>query len=145
MNGNGQSATGWHVVSADAESTDAASSTQPESITWSSDANLSPVCDGEFWDSCTSGTTDPYGNVDYWGNACLDDQQIVGYIQVNPQEIQCVGGIQSGNINEVVTSPKSGTAIVEAVAPTQLQIVLRTPYGGLEGATFGLSVSGVGS
>ena len=156
VNANGQSATGWHVVSADAESTDAASSTQSESITWTSDANLTPVCDGEFWDSCSSTTTNSsgqivygtnsYGNVDYWGNACLDDQKVVGLLQPNPQQIECISGISSGGTNEQVTGgAKNGTAIVEAVAPTQLTIQMVSPYGGLEGASFGLSVSGVNS
>ena len=117
-------------------------------VTESADTALTPVCDGEFWDSCSTSLTtlDANGNVDYWGNACLDDQKVVGLIQVNANEIQCVSGIQQGNVNETVTGgAKNGTAIVEAVAPSQMTVVMSSPYGGLEGVAFGLSVSGVSS
>ena len=142
VNSAGQTATGWHVVSADAESTDAASSSQSESLTWSADTPVTPVCDGEFWDSCA--VKNSYGNYDYWGNACLDDQKVVGLIQVNANEIQCVSGIASANETET-GGAKNGAAIVEAVAPSQMTIVMTSPYGGLEGVSFGLSVSGVGA
>jgi len=154
-NSTGLPATGWHILSADAESTDA-SSLPSESITWTADTPLTPVCDGEFWDSCSTTTTnaqgqivygtDSYGNIDYWGNACLDDQKYVGLVQPNPNEIQCFGGITTPNGTEQVTGgPKNGAAIVEAIAPKQFTITMSSPYLGLEGVAFGLSVSGVSS
>lgn len=148
VNANGQVATGWHVLSTDAESTDANSLTKFESITWSANTAVTPVCDGEFWDSCSTSmtTTNSYGNVNYSGNACLDDQKVPGLIQVNSNEIECVGAISQGSVNETEAGgPKNGTAFVEAVAPSQMTIVMSSPYGGLEGVSFGLSVSGVSS
>jgi hypothetical protein len=138
---SGAAATGWHVISADAESTDA-QSLPSEWMSWTADQPVTPVCNGEFWDSCT--TPNASGNLDYWGNACLEDQAVVGLIQVNANEIKCVGGISSP-LEKVSGGPKSGTAIVQSVAPTQMTIVMSSPYGGLEGVAFGLTTSGVSS
>ena len=139
---NGQAATGWQFLSADAESTDA---NDAEYINWTTPAAtpLTAICNGESWDYCTS--PDPKGNLDLWGNACLDDQAQVGLVQtlttgVNGQsEIQCLANL-SGNSEAAVQ--KSGTAMVEAVAPTQMTIKMGT-NGGLQAITLGLLISGL--
>ena len=140
-NASGQAATGWHIVSADAESTDASSATQGESITWTTNTPLTPICNGEFWDSCT--TKNSYGNYDYFGNACLDDQKVPG-LTIGTYSITCSGAVSRAN--EAVTGgAKSGAAMVEATTPNTMTISMSSPYGGLEAVTFGLSVSGAAS
>jgi hypothetical protein len=145
VNSNGQAATGWHVVSADAESTDANSPTNGESITWTANSPLTPVCNGEFWDSCA--TVNSYGNLDFFGNACLDDQKVTGVTTVNNPtanfySMTCSGAVASAN-ETITDGPKSGAAMVEATTPSSMTISLSSPYGGLQAVTFGLSVSGV--
>ena len=134
-NSSGLAASGWHVVSADAESTDAG-----ESITWTANTALTPICNGEFWDSCT--TKNSHGNYDYFGNACLNDQATSGVVQNSTYSITCDGTISGEN---VTGGAKSGTAMVEATTPSTMTIQLSSPGDGLEAASFGLSVSGAGS
>ncbi len=147
-NSQGQAATGWHIVSADAESTDSSSPTNGESITWTADSPLTPICNGEFWDSCTTNTTNIYHNVDYFGNACLNDQPTPGLtpstFTSSTFSITCAGNVASAN-ESITSGPKSGAAMVEATTPSTMTITLDSPYGGLQAATFGLSVSGVSS
>jgi hypothetical protein len=137
-NASGQSATGWHIVSADAESTDANSSLG-ESVTWTADTPLSPLCNGEAWDSCA--VPNSYGNYDWFGNACLNDQPTSGVVQ-SPDllTLTCNGSMGS---EKVTSGFKSGTAMVQATTPTSLSVTIASPYGGKQGFTFGLSVSGI--
>ena len=149
-NTTGLAETGWQLVSADAESTDA----NPEFITWSTPiaTPLSPVCNGESWDYCPTAVgqatqgVDSNNNYDYWGNACLDDQSTVGLIQTtspanNPttSEIQCQAVV--GNERET-SGQKNGAGMVEAVAPASMTIE-EGSNNGLQAVTVGLLVSGV--
>ncbi len=150
VNSSGQDASGWQLISADAESTDS----NPEYITWSTPAAypLTPVCNGETVDYCpvqvgvSHQGTDQYGNYDYWGNACLEDQSTVGLIQTlnsTTSEIQCQAVVKVGNNTESETSAqKSGAGMVEAVAPPSMTIT-EGSYNGLQAVTVGLLVSGV--
>ena len=135
-NASGSAATGWQILSADAESTDI----NPEYITWSTPSStpLAPVCNGESWDNCTPSS----GTPDYWGNACLDDKPTVGLVQTN------TGGVSSITCNAIMGSEdetsaqKDGAGMVEAVTPSSLTVTMGT-YNGLQAISIGLLLSGV--
>ncbi len=136
-NAAGGAATGWQIISADAESTD---SIAAEYITWStpSATPLTPVCNGESWDNCTPTS----GSPDYWGIACLDDQPDVGLVQTN------TGGVSSITCNPIMGSEretggqKDGAGMVEAVTPSSLTVTMGT-YNGKQAISVGLLLSGV--
>jgi hypothetical protein len=140
-NTSGLAETGWQLVSADAESTDA----NPEFITWSTSAStpLSPVCNGEKWDYCPTAVgqatvgVNANNNYDYWGNACLDDQPTVGLIQ-STSEIQCQAVMGS---ESETSGQKDGAGMVEAVSPGSMTIE-EGSHNGLQAVTVGLLVSG---
>jgi prepilin-type N-terminal cleavage/methylation domain-containing protein len=106
----GALATGWEVVSADAESSD-----QGESITWTSDAVLTVIPNGE------SGQTQPVGN------ACQNGTALVGS---GTTTVSCSGGTTE------TSGTKTGTAMVWAAAPTTLQVTMVGV--GLEAMAFGM-------
>jgi prepilin-type N-terminal cleavage/methylation domain-containing protein len=119
--GNGVLATGWEVMSADAESTD----DNPESITWSSNQALSVIPNGLSVDS----PSDPVGN------ACDNG---IGLTGSGTTIVECNGA------NETTSAWKDGTAMVEALQPTTMQAGLYTA-GGLQAVVFGMVLSGHGS
>jgi hypothetical protein len=93
VTGSNATATGWAIVSADAESTDATSTTAGdyEGLTWTADKPLSvvpndiPVLDG---------TNEVYPA----GNACLSDQAVSGL----------VGGVGTGNAGHHLVQSRHG-------------------------------------
>jgi type II secretory pathway pseudopilin PulG len=130
VTGSNALATNWAIVSADAESTDAA-----EGLNWTADTPLSvvpndiPVLDG---------TNEQY----LAGNACLSDQSVSGLVggvgTATPDTIACnsVMGSESETGNQ-----KTGAAMVMATTPTTMTINLisggpNAP--GLQGIVFGM-------
>jgi prepilin-type N-terminal cleavage/methylation domain-containing protein len=93
LNSGGNPATGWELVTGDAESTDAG-----ESITWTSDQllNLLP-----------NSPTSPIGN------ACPYPAPGQGLTGVGTSEVTCKAS---------VSSDKTGTVMLEAAAPTTLTV-----------------------
>jgi prepilin-type N-terminal cleavage/methylation domain-containing protein len=127
-------ATGWEAVSTDAESTDAG-----ESLTWTSDATLNVIANGE------SGQTQPMGN------ACLDDGHYLmsngtignlpagasGLTGNGTTSITCSGTITvNGTTYNITNGQKTGAAMVWAPAPKTLTVTLVGT--GLEAITFGM-------
>jgi len=140
VNSQNSPATGWEMVSADAENTAAY-----ETLEWTSNVALSMVPNGLPWDT----TTDPVGNTcgDLDSNYNLfSPAYSQGYFYANPPtdtEVVCQGDGTNPNTGvafHTTSGVKNGTAIVAATMPTSL-----TAYmigSGLEGVTFGLLVSG---
>jgi hypothetical protein len=137
VTGNNALATNWAIVSADAESTDANTTTvvDDEALTWTANTPLSvlpndiPVLDG---------TNQQYPA----GNACLSDQAISGLTggvgSATPDSITCsstIGGEQETG------SQKTGAAMVMATTPSTLTVNLisgANGYDGLQGIVFGM-------
>jgi prepilin-type N-terminal cleavage/methylation domain-containing protein len=130
VTGSNALATNWAVVSADAESTDAA-----EGLTWTADTPLSvvpndiPVLDG---------TNEAYAA----GNACLSDQAVSGIVggvgSATPLTISCNSVMGS---ESETGSQKTGAAMVMATTPTTMTVNLisggpNAP--GLQGIVFGM-------
>jgi prepilin-type N-terminal cleavage/methylation domain-containing protein len=113
---NGTLATGWEATSADAESTDSG-----ESITWTSDQNLTIIPDGE------AGQTQPVGN------ACLNGVTSQGLTGSGTTSVTCTG--TAGGYSETGAT-KTGTAMVYATGPSYIKAVLVGT--GLEAITFGM-------
>ena len=116
VNPQGISATGWEVVGADAETTDAG-----ESISWTSDQPLNLL------DNSTTS---------YVGNACNSS----GGTNINTQYLTGLG-TTSVTCSATVSNTKTGTAMVWALTPTSLTTTLNGGSGGLEGMAFGLLLS----
>jgi prepilin-type N-terminal cleavage/methylation domain-containing protein len=109
LDSNGNPATGWQLVSGDAESTDAG-----ESIIWTSNVVLNPL-----WNSPTS----------EYGNACADPSLPGGVFLtgLGTTTVECAA---------TVSSDKTGTLFLEAQTPSSLTAVM---YGtGLEAMFVGL-------
>ncbi len=126
-NSQGVPATGWEFMTADAESTDS-----NESITWTSDQKMYDVPNGTTYDT----SSDPIGN------ACLDDQLNQGLTGLKTTTVSCVANLPSENGHPAETETgnyKSGTAMLEAPAPTTMTVTL--VGGGLEGVVFGVFLS----
>ena len=137
VTGSNALATNWAIVSADAESTDANTTTAGdyEGLTWTADTPLSvvpndiPVLDG-------ANETHPAGN------ACLSDQTTSGLVggvgTATPDTISCnpVMGSEDETGNQ-----KTGAAMVMATTPTTLtaNLISGGPgYPGLQGIVFGM-------
>jgi hypothetical protein len=137
VTGSNALATGWSIISADAESTDQSGSAagQYEGLTWTADTPLSvvpndiPVLDG---------TNEVYPS----GNACLSDQTTSGLVggvgTSTPDSISCnpIMGSESET-----GSQKTGAAMVEATTPTTMTVNLVSGgagYQGLQGIVFGM-------
>jgi len=137
VTGSNATATGWAIVSADAESTDATNTTAGdyEGLTWTADTPLSvvpndiPVLDG---------TNEVYAA----GNACLSDQAVSGLVggvgTATPDTISCnpVMGAE-----QETGSQKTGAAMVMATTPTTLtaNLISGGPgFPGLQGIVFGM-------
>jgi prepilin-type N-terminal cleavage/methylation domain-containing protein len=114
VNAQGVPATGWQVVSADAESTD-----NNESITWTSNTSAPLTILPNY-----PGTSAPVA-----GNACNN----TGPIQPDPNTVSCIGGPNNAGL-------KTGTTMVAAATPTTLTV--KIVGGGLQAAAFGLMLSG---
>jgi prepilin-type N-terminal cleavage/methylation domain-containing protein len=109
----GNPATGWELVTGDAESTDSG-----ESITWTtnSGANLTIL---------------PNTSTSQIGNACAEPTT------ANPAAIYLTGvGTNSVKCAATVSSDKTGTVMLEAPTPTSLQVVLQA--GGLQAMFLGV-------
>jgi len=113
---NNISATGWEVVSLDAESTDAG-----ESITWTSDQKLFVLNDDE------AGQIQPVGNAcDNNGTSGLANTP--GLTGNGTTTVECSAGTSLSN--------HTGTAMVYAAQPSTMTITMFG--GGLEAVTFGM-------
>jgi hypothetical protein len=97
LDSNGNPATGWELVTGDAESTDGG-----ESITWTSDQDLNLI---------------PNSPVSAYGNACADPTPATSTTQANG--LTGVGTTQV-ECKASVSSDKTGTVMLEAPAPTTL-------------------------
>ena len=95
LDAGGNKATGWELVTGDAESTD-----QGESMTWTSDQLLSLL-----WNSSTSAI----------GNACWTTGPGAGLTGVGTSSVTC---------SSTQSSDKTGTVMLEAAAPTTLTVQL---------------------
>ena len=103
-------ASGWQMVSADAESTDVG-----ESITWTANSNLFVIPNGE------PGQTQPVGN------ACQNGSALTGS---GTETVECSGG------STETSATKTGTAMVYAAQPTQMSVTMVGT--GLEAVSFGM-------
>jgi hypothetical protein len=120
LNATGVPATGWQIVSVDAESTDA-----NESLTWTADTPLSILNNDEPWDT----PSDPVGT------ACGGSTGTggSGLTSSNPGG----GGFLTVTCSGYTTSAvKTGAAMVAAITPTTMQVQL--VGGGLEAIVLGV-------
>ena len=136
---DGNPATGWEFMSADAESTD-----DNESINWQSNEPMTVIPNGETVDSAN----DPIGN------ACINGTGVTGsytnssnvttnltYSQIYAAttanavatSITCWGTLNGQN---VTSSQKDGALMVESAQPTSMTITM--VGGGLEAVVIGL-------
>jgi len=109
---SGVPATGWQFVSVDAESSD-----DGESITWTANAPITVIPNGEA------------GQVQPVGNACGN-----GLSGSGTTTVTCLGKTTYDALGNKTI--KTGTAMVEAITPTQMTTKLVGT--GLEGVAFGL-------
>lgn len=110
----GAPATGWELVSADAETTDAS-----ESIIWQSNQDLEPL-----WDT---------PGVSQYGDTCDNLPNWNGPQGYGTTEVTCQSGGQE------TSATKTGTPMVEALTPTSMTITMKGA--GLEGVALGLLLS----
>jgi prepilin-type N-terminal cleavage/methylation domain-containing protein len=111
LDSNGTPASGWELVSGDAESTDAG-----ESMTWTSNQDLSLL---------------PNSTTSQIGNACAAPTT------ANPAAIDLTGvGSLSVTCGATVSSDKTGTVMLQAPAPTTMTVQM--VGGGLEAMFLGM-------
>jgi hypothetical protein len=118
LNATGSPATGWQVVSVDAESTDS-----NESLTWTADTPLSILSNDETWDT----PSDPVGT------ACGGSSGVGGSgltLSSNDLTATCLGYTTS-----VV---KTGAAMISATTPTTMEVTM--VGNGLEAIAFGVLI-----
>ena len=97
LDSNGNPATGWQLVTGDAESTDSG-----ESLTWTASAPLTLL---------PNSPTSPYGN------ACAEPTAL------NPAAVYLTGlGTDSVKCAATVSSDKTGTVMLEAPTPSSLSV-----------------------
>jgi len=114
LDSNGNPATGWQLVTGDAESTDA-----NESLTWTADAPFTLL---------PNSPTSPYGN------ACAEPTL------ANPAAVYLTGlGTDSVECAAKVNSDKTGTVMLEAPTPTSLSVQL--VGAGLQAVFIGMRLS----
>jgi prepilin-type N-terminal cleavage/methylation domain-containing protein len=121
---DGNPATGWEFVSADAESTDSG-----ESITWTSDKDLYIIPNNQSVDT----PSDPIGN------ACNTGAGVSGTLGASTvTEAQIFAGDPATTIvcSGYSNGTKTGTMMVEALQPTSMTITMVGT--GLEGISLGL-------
>jgi type II secretory pathway pseudopilin PulG len=114
LESNGTAATGWKLVTGDAESTDAS-----ESISWASNQPLNLLPDdpsSPYGNACATSTSPPY----------------------NPQLSGL--GTTSVTCSATVSSDKTGTVMLDAVAPTSAPLTLTVTMlgGGLQAMFLGM-------
>ncbi len=102
LNSNGVAATSWELVTGDAESTD-----QSESITWTSDQNLSLL---------------PNSSSSPIGNACESTGQYAPPAY-NPNGLTGVG-TTTVSCNATASRDHTGTVMLEALTPSKLTVTL---------------------
>lgn len=100
LDSNGNPATGWQLVTGDAESTDSG-----ESITWSSDQLLSLVPDS------------PTSSI---GNACQLSGEATPNAGLTPQSLLSGGSAATVTCQASVSNDKTGTVLLAAPAPTTM-------------------------
>lgn len=139
VNSQNAPATGWEMVSADAENTAAY-----EDLEWTSNVPLNILPNGLSWDT----TNDPVGNTcgDLNSGGALFSpvySQGLFYVNASHTEVVCQGDGTNPNTGvsfHTTSGVKNGTAMVTALQPTTL-----TAYmigSGLEAITFGLLIAG---
>jgi hypothetical protein len=139
VNQQGQAATGWQWISADAEATGGKGGANFESITWTTNSTLyplSPLPNGFSWDNAniSPGNT----NNSYFGNACYG-----GFVFSNGNDtVECIGQDPPAQ-NPASQTLFTGAAMVIGTGP-QLQATMVSP-GGEEAITFGILTSGEGA
>ena len=151
VNTSGTPAVGWGLFSADAESTDNGSG-YSEAITWNSNTNLSIVSNGytaangycvagtpcdtssaPFGTACDGGGSWQVGGTTYYGIAG-NSADTANYFS-NPggtDTIECTVPPTGDSVS------LSGTAMVEAIAPTTMSATMSDGSGGLEAVVFGV-------
>jgi hypothetical protein len=152
VNSAGTPAVGWDLFSADAESTDNGSGGFQESMTWTSNVDLSIINNGytaaagycisgtpcdtnaaPFGTACDSGGSWQVGGTTYYGIAGSSDDK-TNYFS-NP------GGTNTIECTVPPSPPTptlTGTAMVEAPAPTTFTAQMGDGSGGLEAVVFGI-------
>ncbi len=112
LSSNGSAATGWELATGDAESTDG-SATQPESITWTSNENLSLI---------SNSSTSPVGN------ACMSTGAYAppSYDPNSPGAGGGLSGIGTKTVEcySTVGYDKTGTAMLQATEPSSLTVTM---------------------
>jgi prepilin-type N-terminal cleavage/methylation domain-containing protein len=141
VNAENVPATGWELVSIDAESTD-----NGESIVWSSNQQLSVLSNQLPWDS----STDPVGNAcganssaPIVSNGLENSLGVpVTTSSTGNYQIECYGSgtTLGGVVYATTSSTKNGTAMIAATAPTSFQAQMVGT--GLEAVSFGLLIAG---
>jgi hypothetical protein len=140
VTGSNALASGWSIISADAESTDAGQSTPGtyEGLTWTANTTLSIVPNQL---SVFDGASNQYPA----GNACLSDQTTSGLVggagTATPNTITC-NPVMPGELE--TGGQKTGSAMVQATMPTTLTVNLvsgGSGHAGLQGIVFGMYLS----
>lgn len=139
VNSQNAPATGWEMVSADAENTAAY-----EDLEWTSNAPLTILPNGLPWDTATDPVGNTCGDLNSSGNLFSPAySQGLFYVNASHTEVVCQGDGTNPNTGvafHTTSGVKNGTAIVSALQPTTL-----TAYmigSGLEAITFGLLIAG---
>ena len=127
LDSNGNPATGWELVTGDAESTDA----NPESLTWSatwSSQSAVPPAD-QILNLLPNSPTSPYGN------ACPNSSGVGGgdLTGMGTNTWFCTASPVNGQIG----TDKTGTVMLWALAPSDLTVTMYTK-GGLQAMFLGL-------
>jgi hypothetical protein len=120
VNSSGSLATGWQLIAGDAETTDAG-----ESITWTSDKDLSLL---------PNSSTSPIGNACAYSPAPSGTYYAGTWLTgIGTTQVECAASVSSN---------KTGTVMLEAPAPTTLNITMVGT--GLEAIFVGLLLPGSG-
>jgi len=127
LDSNGNPATGWELVTGDAESTDA----NPESLTWSATWNAQsavPLAD-QVLNLLPNSPTSPYGN------ACPNSAGVGGgdLTAIPAATVTC----SASKVNGQTGTDKTGTVMLSALAPSDLTVTMYTA-GGLQAMFLGL-------
>jgi hypothetical protein len=151
VNSQSVAATGWQLVSIDAESTDV-----NESITWTSDQPLSILANNLPWDTsddpignaCGNEST-AQGNPSTPYNSGLENSSLVPVtpsgsspIGSSTYQVECFGSgtTQAGTGYTTTSNTKNGTAMLAATTPTSFKATM--VGSGLEAVSFGLLIAG---
>lgn len=128
VNAQGVAATGWQIVSADAESTDSG-----ESITWTSNTPLTILNNDESYDTASDPVGNACGGTSGVGGSGLTESS-------NDLTVECVGYTTTTVIDgKTENTVKTGTAMVSATMPSTMDVTMVGT--GLEGIVFGALLS----